>query len=147
MCLKGLLSVFLRVVVAEADANSFQNRNVFRPARSLWNLINHFKFGIWPSNNSAPFCLRHKWSSARPIWPPHLCWHQLEGSDKMEEQGETWIVLHFWIRLSLWLYSILPKHSSTAVTVTEPMRGNELAKFVLYNLGLICCSFGLRFYL
>lgn len=43
MCFKSLLSVFLRVAEAEADANSFQNRNVFRPACSLWNLINHLQ--------------------------------------------------------------------------------------------------------
>lgn len=42
-CFKGRLSFILRVAVAEADANSFENRNVFRPACSPWKLINHLQ--------------------------------------------------------------------------------------------------------
>lgn len=45
MCFKGLLSFILRVAVAEADANSIESRNVFRPACSLWSFINHLQ--IW----------------------------------------------------------------------------------------------------
>lgn len=42
-CFKGRPSFILRVAVAEADANCFQNRNVFRPACSPRNLINHLQ--------------------------------------------------------------------------------------------------------
>lgn len=42
-CFKGRLSLILWVAVAEADDNSFHNRNVFRPACSPWNLINQLQ--------------------------------------------------------------------------------------------------------
>lgn len=86
MCFKGLLSFILRVAAAEADANSIESRNVFRPACSLWNLINHLQIWHVAFWESGSFLLT---SQAEPDTPSQPCAPLLASAGGLRLDGGT----------------------------------------------------------